>query len=716
MLLGVLVTSWFLLVLPPVTVLAQDTLDNSIEQKLENLAEISQNEETDYSSLLESQNFYRKHPLNLNQANSNELSQLGILDELQISNLLNHIEKNGKLLTVYELQSIDGFDLQTITRLLPCITIADATGQLHVSAKDIVKNGKHEFIFRGQQILEEQTGFSKIDSSQIRNAPNSRYIGSPQKIYSRYRFTYGNNVSAGITAEKDAGELFFKRNNPYSYSFYDSLLAGKQHNGFDFYSAHIYIKNIRKIRSLAIGDYQVGFGQGLTIWSGLAAGKSSDAVSIKRFASGLRPYTSADENRFMRGVAFTEGIKNMEATGFISRKKADANVLLRDSLNEYNALSVSSIQETGLHTTPSEIADKDAITQTVVGGNLSLRKRKYSLGLSGVHTFWDAALIQKSEPYAQFAFSGKHLSTFGGDYSLLVHNFNFFGEAAMSSSSVKGGQAGFAYINGCIISLDPKLSLSILHRNFQKEYQSLFANTFAESSAPANEQGLYFGITIKPIYSITLNAYYDHFQFPWLKYQVNAPSDGSEYLVQINYTPSKKVDTYFRIKQKDKFVNSSSADEIDFIIPYRQMNCRWNIDYQISPSIKLRNRIETLSINKNSSEKENGYLIYQDVTWKKMGSKLSLAFRYTVFDTKSYDSRLYAFETDIPGAYSIPSFYYKGSRTYLMIHYDIARSIEVWLRWGQTYYADQKTISAGTLNEIQGNTKTEVKAEIKLKF
>jgi len=600
--------------------------------------------------------------------------------------------------------------MQTIRQILPYIKVADISDQPHVTFKEILLHGNHEFISRYQQVIEQEKGFSPIDSAGIANSPNSRYIGSPQKIYERYRFTYGTTVSAGITAEKDPGELFFKKNLKYTYPHKEDSILNKQfHDGFDFYSAHFFVRNIRFVKALAIGDYQVGFGQGLTIWSGLAYRKTSDAVNIKKYASGLRPYTSADENIFMRGVAFTGGTKTIQATGFFSKKKIDANITLIDSLG--NAEGVSSLQTTGLHTTPSEIADKDAITQTVFGGNACIRKKKFSVGVTGLHTLFSADYQPSRSTYSQFDFAGKQLTNAGADYSFLFRNFNFFGEASMSDNG------GIAYLNGCIVALDQRLAFSILHRSIQRNYQNLLSNVFAESSAPqSNEKGIYFGIAAKPISTISVNAYYDHFVFPWLKYQMNAPSAGSDALVQVEFIPNKKFDTYIRFHRKDKFSNSILSSEIDFLSPFTQTNYRWQISYQISSSVKLRNRVEYVTLENSDKPKEDGYLIYQDVIWKKMGNKISLALRYALFDTKSYDTRIYALEQDIPGVYSIPSYYYKGSRVFLMLNYDITHNIEIWLRWGQTYYANQNVISAGGLTEIQGHTKSEVKVQLKLKF
>ena len=256
---------------------SQDTIpsktdDSDIQQRLENLAEETQSEDVDYSSLLEGLVYYKEHPLNLNKTNKEELQTLQLLNDIQINNLLSHIESEGKLITIYELQSINGFDLQTIQRLLPYIKVTDNFTSAHFSIKEMLKNGQTNVIVRYGRVIEEQRGFTPIDSISLYNSRNSRYIGSPDKIYTRYRFTYGTNVSWGITAEKDQGELFLKNNQKFKYDWYENSLNKNQRSGFDFYSAHFFLHNIRFIRSLAIGDYQANFGQGLTLFSGQAFG------------------------------------------------------------------------------------------------------------------------------------------------------------------------------------------------------------------------------------------------------------------------------------------------------------------------------------------------------------------------------------------------------------------------------------------------------------
>ena len=46
------------------------------------------------------------------------------------------------------------------------------------------------------------------------------------------------------------------------------------------------------------------------------------------------------------------------------------------------------------------------------------------------------------------------------------------------------------FVNGVFISVDPKVDIAVLHRIIQKEYQTLFGNSFTENVLPVNETGI----------------------------------------------------------------------------------------------------------------------------------------------------------------------------------------------------------------------------------
>jgi hypothetical protein len=88
---------------------------------------------------------------------------------------------------------------------------------------------------------------------------------------------------------------------------------------------------------------------------------------------------------------------------------------------------------------------------------------------------------------------------------------------------------------------------------------------------------------------------------------------------------------------------------------------------------------------------------------------------YAIFDTDNYDTRIYAFENDVLYGYSSPAYYYKGSRINCVVKYRISRSIDVWVKYGQTFYSNKNVVSSG-LTQINGNSKSEVKLQVRFKF
>ncbi len=675
----------------------EDDKNTIIEKRIEYLIEDAEDSDADYTTIFDQLSFYYDHPLNLNRAELSELEGLSLLTSIQINNLLLHIEKNGKLMTLEELQTVNGFDLDDIKMILPFVKLNTDVDSPQLTLKELLKNGENTLFIRCQGILEQKKGFSPITDSALAASPNSRYIGDATKLYTRYRYKYGNHLSVGFTAEKDAGEEFF---------------TGTQKQGFDFYSAHFFIKNQGKLKQLAIGDYQAQFGQGLTFWSGQAFGKSADIMLIKRSGNGLKPYTSVDESRFLRGGGVAFEFNKIEATAFYSYKNEDANIDFSDSTAlDDEVLTVTSVQQTGFHRTFNELQDKDAITQQQMGGHLAYKTRKLNIGVTGIHSQLQADFTPTLQTYSQFRNDDNLQTNIGVDYNYIYKNFNFFGEVAKSIN------AGNAFVSGLIANLDPNLSIAVLYRDYQRNYQPISSVAIGEGSTNENEKGLYTGFTAKMHKHFTLTAYYDQFTFPWLKFGINAPSKGYQYLGQLTYKPSKKMEMYVRIRAKNKEENTAIdlSEGIDYLVNEQQTNYRYNFSYQISPSFKIKSRVELVNYDKEESPFETGYVLYQDIIYKALSSPFSFSLRYGIFDTDSYNSRIYAYENDVLYAFSIPAYYNRGTRTYLTVKYNIKRGIDIWLRYGLFYYDNVDVISSG-LEEIQGNHKQEIKAQIRFKF
>lgn len=665
-------------------VMGQIETNQQIEDLLEVVAE-NLLEEEDISELTERLAYYRNTPLNLNKASADDLKELSFLTPLQIHALLDHIHTTGKIIDLLELQAIEHFDLKTIEWILPYVSINNLTNKGEGSWLSLLKKfGKHDLLFRVGRTLENQKGYQVREES-----GNSRYLGSPYRYLSRYRFNFSNQLQLAINMKKDAGEVFLKEPNSY---------------GFDFYSASLSLSNIKNIKRLVIGDYSLQFGQGLALFTGFGFGKSADIAMIPKVGRGLLPYTSTNEINFLRGIATTLKFKSFEISPFISYKNVDASLEQHE-----DHLLISSLQQTGLHRTPNEIANKSAARQLVYGSNFVYNQRNFQFGIVSYQTNFNYAFEPGKRIYDQFDFAADKLNNTSAYYHYNIQNIYLYGEAAKSSPG------GTAYINGLLASLSPRISFSMVYRNYQRDYASFFNQALAEGSKAVNEKGLYNGLTVKFNKRWELTTYADLFKFPWLKYRVDAPSSGFEIFSQLSYTPSKKFRSYIRYRLKEKQQNSTDKQSINFLDNVYKQNLRLDVSYPYNKSIQLKNRLEIVAYQKGDALPGYGYLAYQDIIYKPLSSKLTGNFRIAYFKSADYDSRIYAFENDLLHSYTILPFFNTGFRTYINTRYTIYRGLDLWLKYAATIYSRQQSVGSG-LDLIAGNKKSEIKAQMRYQF
>jgi hypothetical protein len=425
-----------------------------------------------YGTLL---NYYQS-PLNLNTATAEELRALPLLREKQVAALLTHRHITGPLLSVYELQAVPDWDVRTIARVAPFVTVAGtspnaARGPLWQRIKQEENNA---VLLRYERVLQQRKGYTPVDTFQGR--PTLRYLGSPDALAVRYRVSHAHDFSLGFTAEKDAGEPLAWR-------------PAQNQLGPDFLSAHFVLYEQGKLKTLALGDYQLQFGQGLLLSSGLAAGKGAETITTLRRASlGVRPYAALLENTFFRGAAATYQLApRWEATAFASHKNIDANArLATDSLAQFDEFS-SSLLLTGLHRTATEIANRQRLGETVAGGHLGYLSTdgNLALGFSAVGTHYGMAFQKRAEPYNYYEFSGQNNVAVGAHYSYGWHNLLLFGESGRSS----GG--GLGTVNGLLASLGTNVDAAVLLRYYDADFHTFYGNALGENTRNINESGLY---------------------------------------------------------------------------------------------------------------------------------------------------------------------------------------------------------------------------------
>ena len=583
--------------------------------------------------------YFQKHPLNLNNADADDLKQLHLLTDLQITNFLRYKKMLGPLLSVYELQAVPAWDVLTIKQLLPFITVSSETTIIENMGKRLW-GGEHSVLFRYGEAVNRSAEYKKTMSS---------YAGSAAGMLFRYKYNYKNLLQYGVTGDKDAGEAFFK---------------GAQRTGFDFYSFHFFARKLGVIQSLAIGDFTVHFGQGLIQWQGLAFKKSADVLNVKRQAPALQPYNSAGEYNFHRGVGITLRKKNIECTLFGSIRKLTANIIA-DSLLPYENAYISSINTSGYHRSLLEIGDRNNVQLQTAGGSLKIMNSKGQIGINAVEYAWSKPMKPSGEPYDLYAMDGNRFGNYSFDYSYTLRNMHVFGEVAADH------QFNRAMIHGLLASLDPTVDMAILYRNISSRYQSMFSNAFTENSLPFNENGWYAGISIRPRHGVKLDAYADIFRFPWLKFQANAPSGGYEYLVQVTVNPNKNAEIYSRFRSETKSANmSDSPSAVQSLPDVSKLSWRTQISYRVSRATLLRSRVEAVWYANNIPQlKETGFLFFTDVHVKPAFKPFSFNGRIQYVETDGYNARIYAWENTVQYSYYIPAFFDKALRYVISVNY-----------------------------------------------
>lgn len=670
---------------------AQQSNTQLIEDLVEEIAQGSE-VDLDFSQITDNLYYYLANPLNLNEASTEELESLYVLNDFQIMSLQSYISTHNKMLTVYELQLIEGLDNATIKKILPFITVTQ-NGEIESwKIQNAIKHGNHQIFTRFSTVLEKAEGYNYTNDSILNSEPNKYYPGNRARIYTRYKFNYKNKLQWGITADKDPGEELFK---------------GSQKQGFDFYSAHLQLNDIGIFKTAILGDYQVQFGQGLIMWSYISSGKTSCVMDIKKRGKGLHRYSSTDENAFLRGGAVTLKKGGLSFSTFASHKYIDANVE-HDSTENIDYFG--SLQNTGIHATQNQLNDKDAISETAYGANASWQKKQFRIGVSGIHYAFSEPFIIENKPQYLFRFSGNSNTNLSTDVELRFKKVHVFSEAAISES---GGKAILA---GALMELSSQFRTSVLYRNYEKNFHALYSNAFREGSRPQNEEGVYIGAEIHPFKKWKIAGYYDMYKHPWLNYNTSAPTKGSDYLVQTSFTASRNLSMYWRYKDETKEAdNKESITGLATLNEIRKRYFRYQVAYNPLNNWEFRNRIELSYYNVENNSGEQGYMFYQDVIYKPTAIPISMVVRYAIFDTETYDARIYTYENDVLYAYSVPALYDKGTRTYVLLHYKLANKLDLWLRYSQTWYAYKKEIGSGS-DLIKSNSKSEIKFQLRRKF
>jgi hypothetical protein len=371
--------------------------------------------------------------------------------------------------------------------------------------------------------------------------------------------------------------------------------------------------------------------------------------------------------------------------------------------------TVSAIRTDGLHRLVRDREKTGILPMQTWGGHIRYLSPALRVGLTALHyTFGDYTLRPDPKPYNLFYFSGSRNTNLGVDYLLRTRRLKIFGETAVSANKA------LASLNALQLTPSSSLSFLILYRYYDKRYQAYFGNAFSQNTSPQNEQGLYMNLQFTPFACWSLSMYADFFRFPWLKYGVDAPSSGREYMVEADYTQLENFSFSLRYKYKQKEKNGAAGDEpLAPVLPYAQRRARLQLHYRL---LSFAFKTSGEGILYGETEKQSkGYLLAQSLAWKPSAYPFQADVYAACFHTDDYNSSLSSYEKNILYAFHTPRLYGKGIRLSATLRWDLAAKLSLFTKLSCTRYADRDTIGT-ELEEIEGNHKTEIALLLRWKF
>jgi hypothetical protein len=606
------------------------------------------------TAYVEKLNELSENPVELNSSGENEISRLFFLTDFQVKALVDYVHASGRILSVYEIVNIPGFDRETVEMMTSFITLENKVN----TNSDSVK-------WRNTSITNLSIKSGKNDTAGK---------VSPWKILSKYNFTSGA-ISGGFTVEKDPGEKLFPSNPPIP----------------DFLSANIAYKSNGLIRKLIMGDYSARFGQGTNINTGIRRGLSLTAPGYMSASDEIKPYTSTDENNFFRGVATEISIKNLSAMLFFSKNNNDATL---GSISGTSKDYIENFYIGGIHNTSTLLQKKDAVAELVYGVNLSYNFKNLRMGISISEDRFSLPLkLTNIDPRSVFDFEGDRNSLYSIYYNSLIKRILLYGEFSANKDSK------YAFVQGLSLRPSDRLTINFLFRNYNPGYISFHGKGPGSGSSSDNGREILGNFTFEAAKHLFISGGYDIQKFPWLKYRCSSPSLGIKHEIRVKYLPVEKLTIDASYNYRYSMVDNQSLLGVPELKHIVTRSIKGSIRHILNDKLTIGTRIDYKIVEFSGS---SGMLLLEDINYKFRSIPFSIWLRYCIFHTDDYDSRLYTWENDLLYSFSIPALYGEGIRNYAMVKWEIRDRTEIRIKYGLT-----SSNSSGNTSENRNELKVQ---------
>ncbi|MCI6159741.1 MAG: helix-hairpin-helix domain-containing protein [Prevotella sp.] len=636
---------------------------------LDQVMEVEDAESQSLEMMYETLDDLEKNPLNVNTATREELEQLPFLTVREVEDICEYLYRYGPMKSLGELAMIEGLDFNKRQLLTYFLYVGEEKEKKFPQLSTIMKYGKQNLMLTAKIPLYDRKG------------NDGAYRGYNYKHNIRYSFHYGDYLKVGVVGAQDAGEPFF---------------ANKNRMGYDFYSYYVILKNMGRLKTLALGKYRAGYGMGLVMDNGFVPGKMATLATTGHSRAAIQAHSSTMSANYLQGTAATiEMLKGMDVTAFVSYRGIDAT-LHRDSS------SIATILSSGYHRTTSELNKKNNSSQFLIGTNIRYRFLGFHVGATSIYTSFNRRLLPDPKVlHHRFSPRGKQFYNMSIDYGYINHAITFNGETAT------GDCGALATINSLSIRLSDQLQVTALQRFYSKEYYSLFSHSFSEGGSVQNESGFYVGVDWRFSPRFQLMAYSDYAYFPFPKYRTSFSSQAWDHFLSLSYLSEKwKVAVRYRLRlrQKDNDTHTTLVDGTEHRsrVSAVYVGNGWGTKIQADATCS------------QSIGRSVGWMVSQSVHANLVGRlKVNAILGY--FNTDDFDSRIYSYDPGMLYSFNFPAFYGEGIRYALMLRADIGKKLVCMAKAGTTRYFDRDVIGSG-YQKVNHSSTTDVELQFRWNF
>lgn len=620
-------------------------------------------EQEDWTDRLEELELLHLHPIDLNHATREDLQRLPFLDDGQVTDILSYVMKYGRVRSLYELplvESLSAVELQWLPLFLKVdegVAVKDS-----LTVKSLFGHAKSELLSRIDLPLYHHDGYLRKDGG---------YRG--RRVYNRTRYNFrSDHLQVGLRMERDGGE-----------------------RGIDSYGVYAMLGDVGPLSRLVVGDYKMGFGEGLVLNQGFGMGKSTFQG---RPSQGIRGQNGMDEANFFRGVSAAFRLtKTLSFTAFYSYRKGDAtlNDVEEGSTDEP---TIKTLVTSGYHRTETELSKRHNHAVNLAGGNVQWQSGAWHLGATGYFEHYSKALDPGTATYRAFYPRGQNFGVAGLNYGYGGYRLTLRGETAYSTE-----QGGLATLNSLHYTFSQRWKVGASVRYYQRQFYSRYAAALCENGSVQNETGAMLRLDAVPFGKTALTAFVDYFYNPWPRYGLTHSSTGWEGMLMLSQPFGRRHVLTLRYNAKSK--ESASG---------QPLNHRLRLQWTINDGKRWRYQTTALL---HAVQGSVGWGVSQSVRYgltMRFPLRASLSGAY--FKTKDYDSRIYATEYNVAGSVSIPSFYGHGLRAAGTLQYAcLSGHVVLELKYGVTKYFDRDT-QGSALQTIYSDVKNDITLQLRLRW